>query len=1366
MIRHIRFFFLTACVVAVLGSNAVAAETSVKADTLLQFRTRAVTNGRIDLDDGVYRAKYRLDDVQLPATAESVLRSEATSFGWSSTLDDLRLVSDKQNRFSRHLTFQQTYQNIPVYGRVVRVNVNREGRVSMILSGYKPLVDDARFDPDPVIRSDEAVRLARMSFASTGGETSEPELVVVSSAAPVLAWKVIVRPVDRPAEYVVFLDARSGVVISSMDQAVRRRTDRMPLSSGSLFTKRRLVEETVRDRDNTRVSAVRLTGSGYVYDPDPLTRMGVSYGAPYVDAEDATSAELDAARTLVMLNDISVDGSGLYVLEGPFVSIVGENNAGTITYTPPRVTGPDEFRFSRDQDGFEAVNAYYHIDKSQRYVQSLGITDLQNAPLSVNPSALSRDDSFYFPDRNMLLFGRGGVDDAEDASVLWHEYAHALLEAGSPGLIAASLESASFHEGWSDYWAASYVRSLVESGEVNGTDWEHLFHWDSGDGTIWGGRSMIHTGHYPEDLCVDDSNPGVCSKHNDGRFWAASMMELYTDLGRAVTDELNLRSHAYLSPPMTFRDAAEAIVQADLDYFGGAHTEILLARLGDRGLLDPGSFGPAITHDELPWTESLGGTRKITVEAISLSMPVDRVVVHYKTSSAPLSELELIVTAPGMYEGDLPLPGTPDTFSYFIEAVDTNGLASYLPPSAPTEMFQFGVGPDSEAPSITFNPQDTVPLSTWPHTLVARVTDNLGVDRVSVFYRITNNDADILAEGAFELQGSEDMYSGQFPVDATVLEAHNNVLYYLEAVDASVAGNSTRLPESGDFLLSVEAEGVFRNYDFEVISPNVQLSGVWDQGIPQFGLLTAHSGDRVVGTSVGSAYPASPGLSSMELAPVNLTGETEANLIFWHWYDFEHDGSADPYVNGARLWDGGNVKVSTDGGQTWELLFPEGHYSGDVILSQDNPLSGQRAFGGYSYGWRQEIMHLPEASDVRIRFDVGTDENNSQDARWYAGWYVDDLEITTIRPEDSAPPSAITLPPASSVLSIEEPTPTVEVILTDDNGVADAYFRYEYVRTNGGTSDGRFRIEMLPTGLHTFAGTFDFIKSPAPGDRLTYRILANDHSGNEVLFPPSGEDPFEIEYRLVEVTNIVETATGSGSWNRSGDGWTVSQLEPETVLSSINLAAIDLPENAADLHLRLVHSYRMNDSLGGNVKVSSDAGRTWSLLEPVGAYPDVLDLPDNHTMDAEAGFAGSQAEPVEHLFDLGAYAGRQVRLRVDYASTRALDGTEFWVVESMELLQSTIAEDFDVPRMFALHQNYPNPFRASTRVGYTLHEAGSIELVVFDVLGRRVSVLADGFHDAGTYELTLEGSHLSGGVYILRLISGGNSQDRTLVVVR
>ena len=67
-----------------------------------------------------------------------------------------------------------------------------------------------------------------------------------------------------------------------------------------------------------------------------------------------------------------------------------------------------------------------------------------------------KDNSHYSPTGNWISFGTGGVDDAEDPDVIWHEYGHAIQYSFAAGW--GDGECAALGEGYADYWAASYSR--------------------------------------------------------------------------------------------------------------------------------------------------------------------------------------------------------------------------------------------------------------------------------------------------------------------------------------------------------------------------------------------------------------------------------------------------------------------------------------------------------------------------------------------------------------------------------------------------------------------------------------------------------------------------------------------------------------------------------------------------------------------------------------------------------------------------------------------------------------------------------------------------------------------------------------------
>jgi len=99
---------------------------------------------------------------------------------------------------------------------------------------------------------------------------------------------------------------------------------------------------------------------------------------------------------------------------------------------------------------------------------------------------------------------------------------------------------------------------------------------------------------------------------------------------------------------------------------------------------------------------------------------------------------------------------------------------------------------------------------------------------------------------------------------------------------------------------------------------------------------------------------------------------------------------------------------------------------------------------------------------------------------------------------------------------------------------------------------------------------------------------------------------------------------------------------------------------------------------------------------------------------------------------------------------------------------STIEDDVakDLPGTYNLGPNYPNPFNPGTLIRYSLPEAGSVRLVVYDILGQEVSVLAEGFTAAGRHTAWFDGSGLASGIYLYRLEAGGRSLTGKMMLVK
>jgi hypothetical protein len=89
-----------------------------------------------------------------------------------------------------------------------------------------------------------------------------------------------------------------------------------------------------------------------------------------------------------------------------------------------------------------------------------------------------------------------------------------------------------------------------------------------------------------------------------------------------------------------------------------------------------------------------------------------------------------------------------------------------------------------------------------------------------------------------------------------------------------------------------------------------------------------------------------------------------------------------------------------------------------------------------------------------------------------------------------------------------------------------------------------------------------------------------------------------------------------------------------------------------------------------------------------------------------------------------------------------------------------------IPETFALGQNYPNPFNTETNLVFDIPIGVQVELVVFDIQGREVARLLDGWKEAGSYEIVFYGEALSSGVYFAVLKAGSFQMTQKLLLLK
>ncbi len=92
--------------------------------------------------------------------------------------------------------------------------------------------------------------------------------------------------------------------------------------------------------------------------------------------------------------------------------------------------------------------------------------------------------------------------------------------------------------------------------------------------------------------------------------------------------------------------------------------------------------------------------------------------------------------------------------------------------------------------------------------------------------------------------------------------------------------------------------------------------------------------------------------------------------------------------------------------------------------------------------------------------------------------------------------------------------------------------------------------------------------------------------------------------------------------------------------------------------------------------------------------------------------------------------------------------------------------EVSIPEKILLNQNYPNPFNPSTTISFEIPQTSYVRLVVFDMLGRKVSTLIDGERAAGTYFQTWEAQNFASGVYMYALEVDGKLFTRRMMLIK
>jgi subtilisin-like proprotein convertase family protein len=531
---------------------------------------------------------------------------------------DLRLDYERESLLGTYRHYTQYVDGLPVLGGEVIERIAPDGSVHEL---HRAIAAPA--SKRSLIAKSTAVA------AAPAGNVRDAQLVAVNDAGVARpAWRVVVE--EKPHEPVAhYIDAATGVL----------------LASKPLFA--------------------QITGKGRVFDPNPVAKLN---DPSLRDQNDSAAAVPEAAYSLVDLLELNPAG----MLAGPNVQIVDTDAPNT-----PHADASQPLLFDRSQPQFEEVNVYFHIDRSQRYLQSLGYTGARRIvgyALPVDPHSLSgADNSLYVgsnvPGQGKLYFGDGGVDDAEDPDIVLHEFFHSVQDSIAPSAFfgTSASQSRAMGEGFSDYWAYS---SNYEAGLGSGRDPYCIADWDA---RCAGDDSGQNCGYPVGADCLrrvdsaktmnDYSNSGLSgTEHTNGEIWSSALREIFDALvrrhgvtaGRRAADTLVLESMFGAPSDPTFATIAKNLLDADRGLNGGVHAATICSAFTARLILSSSDCNALPRADvtlfqspqqglAIPDNSPAGIASTLD---ITDSRAIERLAVNVNIAHPSRGDLQILLTAP------------------------------------------------------------------------------------------------------------------------------------------------------------------------------------------------------------------------------------------------------------------------------------------------------------------------------------------------------------------------------------------------------------------------------------------------------------------------------------------------------------------------------------------------------------------------------------------------------------------------------------------------------------------------------------------------------------------------------------------------
>ncbi len=191
---------------------------------------------------------------------------------------------------------------------------------------------------------------------------------------------------------------------------------------------------------------------------------------------------------------------------------------------------------------------------------------------------------------------------------------------------------------------------------------------------------------------------------------------------------------------------------------------------------------------------------------------------------------------------------------------------------------------------------------------------------------------------------------------------------------------------------------------------------------------------------------------------------------------------------------------------------------------------------------------------------------------------------------------------------------------------------------------------------------------------------------------------------------------------------------------------------------------------GQGIFKSIDNGANWKYIGLPNTRITSLTVTDKNLFAATS-HDGIFVQPVDDtLQNQAGLSGNEITSLTIYKNEliAGTNGNGIWHRPLSQLITGVDKSKDKLPANFSLSQNFPNPFNPSTTINYQIPNSGSVELKIYDILGREVAVLVNEIQKAGNYSIQFNTgiSQLAGGVYFYRLKCNGFSSTKKLILLK